>query len=444
MFFGSSLFLSLIFSTNNLFLAIYMIIGMSICFYVLLAINSKFGELAREAGIKYFLLSALSSGLILGGIKELYAASGTAHFNALNDFYVLLISDEYVFTQIFAVKYAMLFVFAGFLFKLSAAPYHFWAPEVYEGLPFSLISFIVLPIKFAIGFLFLRILKTIFTVFAFNEFDNLVINSEIEVFIIITVIFSMLVGGLNAMYEQKIKRFIAYSSINQVGFLFVGLLGTNSSIQGIQAFIYFFVTYLLNLTLFLNVVLFFTKFNYFLQNVEDKTMLKNNSLLNLTYLTDFQKIFKTAFYEILQKDVFFSLNQKKEINIYLLILVLVLFSLAGIPPLVGFFGKFYVLLYAFKLKYFIIVALGIIVSIISVYYYLRLLKIIFFEELIIKEQAYIAFTEKFVLVKQSTSFLKSFIFFILIFFCLIMPLFVDTFILQQTFELTQSCFILMT
>jgi NADH-quinone oxidoreductase subunit N len=125
MFLGSSLFLSLILSTNNLFLMIFIIMGMSICFYVLLAINSKFGAISREAGIKYFILSALSSTLILGGAKEIYLISGTATFNNINDFLILLITDYTTIHEIFAIKYALIFIFAGFLFKLSAAPNHF-------------------------------------------------------------------------------------------------------------------------------------------------------------------------------------------------------------------------------------------------------------------------------------------------------------------------------
>jgi NADH-quinone oxidoreductase subunit N len=125
MFLGSSLFLSLILATNNLFLMIFTIMGMSICFYVLLAINSKFGTLAREASIKYFILSALSSGLILGGAKEIYLITGTAIFNNINDFLTFLICDNIIMPEIFTIKYALILIFAGFLFKLSAAPNHF-------------------------------------------------------------------------------------------------------------------------------------------------------------------------------------------------------------------------------------------------------------------------------------------------------------------------------
>jgi NADH-quinone oxidoreductase subunit N len=250
----------------------------------------------------------------------------------------------------------------------------------------------------------------------------------------------MLVGGLNAIYEQKLKRFIAYSSINQIGFLFIGLLGTNSSIQGIQAFIYFFITYIINLTLFLNLIIYYTKYKYFVYNYETNSIFDKKKLINLTYITDFQKLFKIEFYKIMQKKSFIIIKQNNEPTVYFILFAIVLFSLAGIPPLIGFFGKFYILLYAFKLKYFIIVIFGILISIISVFYYLRLLKTIFFEDFYLKLEKTKEIALKYIQIKniKKTIFYK----FILIFILFILPLFSDNFLLQQSFELTQSCYIL--
>lgn len=440
-FLGSSLFLVILLSINNLFLATLCIIGMSICFYVLLAINSKFGEIPREATIKYFILSALSSGLILGGLKELFLISGTLNFNSLNDFYFLLVTDNLYYKQVFTIKYAMILIFGGFLFKLSAAPSHFWAPEVYEGLPFSLITFIILPIKFAIGFLFLRIFKTVFTIFAFTGFDNFLLNCEIEIFLIITIICSMLIGGVNAIFEQKLKRFIAYSSINQIGFLFIGLLGFNSSLQAIQAFIYFFFVYALNLVMFFTIIFIFMRFN-FASIVVTQNQQITTSFLNLVFITDFQKIFNTVLLNVtINKNILLFTEAKIKNSLYLLLFIIVLFSLAGIPPLIGFFGKFYILLYIFKLKYFFILFISIFVSIISVYYYLKFLKVIFFEEsILLKKNIEFCYISK----HKNLFFernLDIFFFFLFCFLSFISPIFLDSLFLNQTFKLAQSFFI---
>lgn len=434
LFLGSSFFLLILFSINNFFLGLYSIIGMSICFYVLLAINTKFGSLPTEACIKYFIMSALSTGLIFGGLKEIFLASGSANFNTINDFCILLITNTSFISQFFVIKYGMIFVFSGFLFKLSAAPNHFWAPEVYEGLPYALLNFIVLPVKFAIAFIFLRIFKIVFTLFAFNEFDNFLINNEIEILVIITTVFSMLIGGVNALFEQKLKRFIAYSSINQIGFLFVGLLGLNSSIQGIQSFIYFFLVYIINLTVFLNLIIFYTEYNYFW--IVDEKINGEKSIFNLIYLTDFKNIFNAEFFQVIKKNFNNTevtyLAKKKNMHIFIFLFIAVLFSLAGIPPLLGFFGKFYILLYAFKIKYFCIVIFGVLISILSVYYYLRFLKIIFFED-IIQNQTKIYAYKKTVQTKTERNYNK-----LLIILFLLSPIFLDNFFLTQTFELTQS------
>jgi NADH:ubiquinone oxidoreductase subunit 2 (subunit N) len=165
-------------------------------------------------------------------------------------------------------------------------------------------------------------------------------------------------------------------------------------------------------------------------------------LNNLIFITDFQKIFKNSFYNILLYKKNENEIQKinKETTFYFIFFTIILFSLAGIPPLIGFFGKFYILLYAFKLKYFIIVYFGIIISILSVFYYLRILKIIFFEELSSKIKNTIEIAQNFIFLPIKNKILKyKFIF--ISFLCNI-PIFADNFLLQQTFELTQSCYIL--
>ena len=276
-------------------------------------------------------MSALSSGLILGGAKEVFIYTGTLNFNLVNNFLLFKLTESSFSLELLPIKVGIVFILFGFLFKISAAPSHFWAPEVYEGTPYSLVTFILLPIKVAAGSVLLRILKGVFNIFGINESLNYTLNNELEFLIILIIVLSMLIGAINSLFEQKLKRFLAYSSINQIGFLLVGLLGLNSSYYGIQAFFYFLLTYVLNMCIFFGIILFILnlhkKIRFFYTAVSTNTYI-------LEYISDFRKI--PAF--------------NKNYGWLSVLLALTMFSLAGIPPLAGFFGKFYILLYAFYLE----------------------------------------------------------------------------------------------
>ena len=293
LFLGSLLFLLILISVYDLFLMGLSIIGMSICLYGLLAVNSIFGRLSREACIKYFIMSAMSSGLILGGIKEFYLSCGTLNFSLINNFLIFKITENIGFIEIFSIKIGLIFLFFGFLFKLSAAPSHFWAPEVYEGTPYSLIMYIILPIKIAISIIFLKVLKSIFTISALNFYSNYFLMSEFELLLIFVIFLSMFVGGINAIFEQKIKKFIAYSSINQIGFLLIGFLGLNSSLFGIQSFFYFICVYSFNLSFFF-FLLFWYSTNY-ISSINIKQSLnffKPDFIIHeLNYISDLKNFF---------------------------------------------------------------------------------------------------------------------------------------------------------
>jgi NADH-quinone oxidoreductase subunit N len=168
----------------------------------------------------------------------------------------------------------------------------------------------------------------------------------------------MLLGAVNSVFEQKIKRFIAYSSINQIGFLVVGLLGPATTVAGAQAFIYFLVTYVLNMLVFFSILLCLLNF---LGTVQASG---RQIKIPLFFISDLRR---------------FDFSNGVG-NLVAVALVIVVFSLIGIPPLAGFFGKFYLLFYAFSIKSWTVLVLGIITSIISAYYYLRILRASFFEE----------------------------------------------------------------
>jgi NADH-quinone oxidoreductase subunit N len=375
LFLGSILFLLILISAYDLFLMALSIIGMSICLYGLLATNSVFGRLSREACIKYFIMSALSSGLILGGIKEFYLSCGTLNFSLINNFLIFKITENIYFFESFSIKIGLILLFFGFLFKLSAAPSHFWAPEVYEGTPFALIMYIILPIKIAISVVFLKILKSVFAISMLNFYSNYFLINEIELLLLFVIFLSMFIGGINAIFEQKLKKFIAYSSINQIGFLLIGFLGFNVSLFGVQSFFYFIFVYSFNLCLFFFLLFWYSK-NYINKNTFKKKIKYfhfDQIFQELNYISDLKNFFWISKYY--KEPIQFS-------NFYIIwfCFILVLFSLAGIPPLAGFFGKFYILLYAFKLKYWFLVSFSILISIFSAYYYLRILKVTFFEK----------------------------------------------------------------
>ena len=437
LFLGSILFLLILLSVYDLFLMALSIIAMSICLYGLLAVNSVFGRLSREACIKYFIMSALSSGLILGGIKEFYLSIGSLNFSLINNFLIFKLTDNVLIYEFFTIKIGLIFLFFGFLFKLSAAPSHFWAPEVYEGTPFSLISYIILPIKIAISIFFFKIFKSIFSVFGLNFFSNYFLMQEMEILFYCVILLSMFIGGINAIFEQKLKKFLAYSSINQIGFLLVGFLGFNSSLFGLQAFFYFLFVYIFNLSLLLFLIFWYSK-NYTINLNQINLLTPEQNFFELNYISDLKN--------------FFWIPQTKNINVYenfffsnklyfiWILLILVMFSFAGIPPLAGFFGKFYILLYAFKLNYWFLVFFSIIISIISAYYYLRILKVAFFEKMqnIYKKEGiknfFFLFDRNFLNLKNLQFLFLSF----LIIFLMLNFWIVDKYILIFTFELSQN------
>jgi len=185
------------------------------------------------------------------------------------------------------------------------------------------------------------------------------------------------VGGINAIYEQKIKRFLAYSSINQIGFLFVGLIGFNCSILSIQVFLFFLIVYCLNM--FCLFILFFFIYSISLQNLA-KSNFKNDNLhsLNCLFFRDLKVFFSLNLY-------FSIFNNNKNIliakfsRLYCLLFICIFFSLAGIPPFIGFFSKFFIIFYCLKTKSWFTVSFLLIFSAISAFYYLKLIKVFFFE-----------------------------------------------------------------
>lgn len=377
----TTVFLLILISSYNLMTLFLAIIGFSLNIYVLLLYDS-FNHSSREAGIKYYYLSTFSSGLLISGIFLSYLIFHTTSFISIS-----WILHNWTFFHALETKNMLLhimiyFLAFGFLFKLAAFPCHLWAPEIYDGSPHPITAIFVLPIKIATFGLFLRLFSYVFS-------DLYYIWSYI---IGMSAFFSMIWGCLGALGEQLVKRFVAYSSINQMGFLLMGLAA--GTLEGIRAsLIYLFLYVLMNLGFF---IIFLTT-----KDFETKR--------SLTYLTDFNIFAQTNY-------------------LYSIGLIIILFSMAGIPPLGGFFGKYYLFLHSFEVGHILLVVTGMATSVIATYYYLRIIKIMWFEQPL---KTRISF---------KTSFSENlFIYFISIEFLLIWFIFWSPWILSYANLLSATC-----
>ena len=293
----------------------------SLALYVLASFNMK-NLLSTEAGVKYFVLSALSSGLLLYGCSLIYGFTGSTNFNLIAN---NLNSDNYILTS------GIVFILVGLAFKISAVPFHMWAPDVYQGSPTSVTSFFAILPKIAALTVFIR--------FLYVPFINMI--DQWQIIIIFLSIASMIFGSLAAIGQKNLKRLIAYSSIGHMGFALAGLSpGTNEGIQ--SSIIYISIYLIMNLGLFC--CLFTMKRNdKYYENIDDLSGLsKNHPLISLS-------------------------------------LLIILFSLAGIPPTAGFFAKFYVFSAVIKESMYFLAITGLLSTVISAFYYLRIIKIIYFD-----------------------------------------------------------------
>jgi proton-translocating NADH-quinone oxidoreductase chain N len=300
--------------------------------------ETTFPNTAHEASIKYFYLSAFSSALILLSLALLYTTTRTLVFPEVQ----LILSRPATvpgFDWIPAWKDLLTVALGcytvGFAFKLSAFPSHFWAPEVYEGSASPVTAFIIMPVKIATFGIFARTLASTLEFFSTLWTPMLLIFAA----------GSLIVGALGAFAETRFKRFIAYSSINQIGFLLMGL--TTANIAGYQSSILFLIIYIIT-----NIALFSIFLNL-TSNLTNKP---------LVFLTDVTRIDPRRWI------VKFGLS-------------CIFFSLTGLPPFAGFFGKLYVLMNSFQQGDWGLVLLGVITSLVSAYYYLRIVKAMWFERI---------------------------------------------------------------
>jgi NADH-quinone oxidoreductase subunit N len=319
----STLGMMLLISANNL-IALYLGLElMSLALYVMAAFARDDGR-ASEAGLKYFVLGALSSGMMLYGSSLLYGFSGTVSFAG--------IAQAVTEHPPVGVIFGLVFVLAGLAFKMSAAPFHMWTPDVYEGAPTPVTAFFASAAKMAAVAITARVVITAFPAITVQW-------RQIVVFLAIA---STLLGSFAAIGQTNIKRLMAYSSIGHMGFALIGLAaGSEAGIRGV--IIYLAIYLVMTLGSFAAILA---------MRIEGK---------NVENISDLAGLSRTN-------------------GLMAFLLAMLMFSLAGIPPLAGFFAKYYVLLAAVDAGLYPLAVVGVLASAVAAYYYLRVVKVMYFDE----------------------------------------------------------------
>tara|TARA_B100000686_G_scaffold336398_1_gene406227 strand:- start:531 stop:1727 length:1197 start_codon:yes stop_codon:yes gene_type:complete len=294
----------------------------SLALYILAAIdrdNSK----SSEAGIKYFVLSALSSGILLYGCSLLYGFSGSTNFEL-----ILANIDSANVGTIFA----MVFILVGLAFKVSAVPFHMWTPDVYEGAPTSVTSFFSVVPKIAGLAVFIK--------FMYIPFHAIL--DQWQYILVLISIASMLLGAVAAIGQNNIKRLIAYSSIGHIGYAIAGMAaGTENGFK--NTIVYITIYAVMNIGAFAFILSMKRGQKYIEEISELSGASKNHPLMCFG-------------------------------------LLIILFSLAGIPPLAGFFAKFYIFMSVIESGMFTLAVIGLVTTVVSAFYYIRIVKVMYFDD----------------------------------------------------------------
>ena len=349
----SSLLGAMIMISANDLIVFYMGLELqSLPLYVLASIDRE-NERSTEAGLKYFVLSALSSGLLLYGCSLIYGFTGSTNFQS--------IAQNFNSNNL-GLIFGIVFIIVGLGFKISVVPFHMWTPDVYEGSPTSVTVFFALVPKIAAMTVFIRFTNVAFT----NIFD------QWQLILIFLSVGSMILGAVAAIGQENIKRLMAYSSIGHMGYALAGIL--TGTIEGTKSTIIYLTIYaVMNAGMFA-CIFFMKRKETYVENIKDLSGLsKTNPLLAVGFL-------------------------------------IMLFSLAGIPPLAGFFAKFYIFVAVLDSKLYLLAVIGLVTTVISAFYYLRIVKIIYFDESKISFQSVKNLPLKFVLLTSSLIILLYFVY----------------------------------
>ncbi|MBV1704842.1 MAG: NADH-quinone oxidoreductase subunit NuoN, partial [Hyphomicrobiales bacterium] len=296
---------------------------MSLALYVAAAFDRDDGR-ATEAGLKYFMLGALSSGMLLYGASLIYGFAGSTAFDD-----IARAAQGHVSL---GLAFGVAFLLAGLAFKISAAPFHMWTPDVYEGAPTPVTAFFASAPKMAAMAALVRVTTTAFPGAAADW-------RQIVVFVSIL---SMAIGGFGALGQRNFKRLMAYSSIGHMGFALVGLAaGSQAGVQGVLVYMAIYLAMTLGT---FAAILLMRRGGAYVESIDDLAGLSKTDPATATFLT------------------------------------LLMFSLAGVPPLAGFFAKYYVFTAAIQAGLFSLATVGVLLSVVSAVYYLRIVKLMWFDE----------------------------------------------------------------
>jgi NADH-quinone oxidoreductase subunit N len=312
-------------SANDL-IALYMGLEVqSLALYVVAAFRRE-SRRSSEAGLKYFVLGALSSGMLLYGCSLIYGFTGTTSFTGIHE----AIGDiEHASVGLLA---GIVFLAAGLAFKVSAVPFHMWTPDVYEGAPTPVTAFFAVAPKIAAIVLFMRAMIVPFAA----------ISADWQQIVWLISIASMLLGAFAAIGQRNIKRLMAYSSIGHVGYALIGLVAATP--EGVRGVLVYMAIYLA-----MNVGTFAV-------------------ILCMRRRTG------------MEEDISQLAGLSRSQPLLALALGIFMFSMAGIPPLAGFFGKLYVFMAAIRAEFYVLAVVGVLTSVVGSFYYLRIVKLMYFDE----------------------------------------------------------------
>ncbi len=313
--------------SSNSFLSLYMALELqSLPLYILAAVHRD-SPRSSEAGLKYFVLGALASGLLLYGISLIYGFSGTVSFEGLSTLYTQEGSMP------LGALVGLVLVLTALAFKLSAAPFHMWTPDVYEGSPTPITAFFAVAPKIAAVALFVRVVME-----AFNG-----VTLEWQQIVAILAALSMAVGAFGALRQKSIKRLVAYSSIIHVGFILMGLV--TATPEGIRSVLVYLSIYMvMTLGIFACMMLVRKKDHHLCEEIESFAGLSRTQPMLAACIA------------------------------------VIMFSMAGIPPMAGFFAKFFVIFAAVNANMLPLAVIAALSSVVAAYYYLRVVKVMYFDE----------------------------------------------------------------
>jgi proton-translocating NADH-quinone oxidoreductase chain N len=311
-------------------MSIYLAIELqSFCLYILAALN-RTSEFSTEAGLKYFVLGAFSSGLLLFGFSLVYAFTGTGNLINLFQFLCVTSSNNFIVN---GVTIASIFILSAILFKLSAAPFHLWAPDIFEGAPTAITAFFGIVPKIAILVLLTR--------FSYLGFYDLFFSWQ--KLLIFASVSSIIIGTFGALVQSKLKRLMAYSAISHMGYILIGF--SCACLEGVEAsYIYILIYIIMTLIAFITILGIYQK----------------KSLTRLNYI----------------RDLVILARSNPLLGVFLLI---GFFSMAGIPPLAGFFSKMFLFVVAIQVSMYLVALIGVLTTVVSCFYYIRIIKLAYFE-----------------------------------------------------------------